>query len=207
MRLWGVLFVAACVLPAETPPPVAPVSGVILERDAQVASGQFSLRVATNEVFRYRFDPKTLVDREQQPVDVAHLKPGDKIEVLSDPVPGSVLRYARTIRVINDPPVSRPPTLGRFRSANRLAEDRIQTGNVTYSGVVFRLNGDRLVLHTRSGGEQSLLLRKDTRYLRNGEIVDPATLQMNTRVFVRAGKDLWDQLEAYQVIWGKILEP
>jgi hypothetical protein len=24
---------------------------------------------------------------------------------------------------------------------------------------------------------------------------------------VRAGKDLYDQVEAYQVIWGKILDP
>jgi hypothetical protein len=27
------------------------------------------------------------------------------------------------------------------------------------------------------------------------------------RVFVRAGKDIYEQVEAYQVIWGKILEP
>jgi len=63
------------------------------------------------------------------------------------------------------------------------------------------------VLHTREGGEQSLLLRKDTRYVENGEIVEAGNLKLNMRVFVRAGKDLYDQLEAYQVIWGSILEP
>jgi hypothetical protein len=27
------------------------------------------------------------------------------------------------------------------------------------------------------------------------------------RVFVRAGKNLYEQVEAYQIIWGQILEP
>jgi hypothetical protein len=192
---------------AETPPSAALIRGVLLERDTQQPSGQFSVRLADNQVFRYEFDRKTYVEREQQLVDVPRLNPGDKVEVLSDALPGSVLRYARTIHVIYDPPPARPPSLGRLRSANRVAEERIPTGTLTYSGVVFRLTSDRLALHTRDGSVKSLLLRKDTRYLQNGEIVDPATLQMNTRVFVRAGKDLWDDLEAYQVIWGKILEP
>jgi hypothetical protein len=194
-------------LTAETPPTAALVRGVLLERDSQLASGQFSVRLADNQVFRYEFDRKTYVEREQQLVDIARLKPGEKVEVVSDALPGSVLRYARTVHVIYDQPPPRPPSLGRLRSSSRLAEERIPLGTVTYSGVVFRLSDQRLVLHTRDGREQALLLRKDTRYLRNGEIVDPAALQMNTRVFVRAGKDLWDQLEAYQVIWGKILEP
>jgi hypothetical protein len=207
MRLLGVVFLGAWILAAETPPSAALVRGVLLERDSQLAAGQFSVRLADNQVFRYQFDRKTYVEREQQLVDVPRLKPGEKVEVVSDALPGSVLRYARTVHVIYDPPAPRPPSLARQRSANRLAEERIPTGTLSYAGVVFRLSGERLVLHTRDGGEQVLLLRKDTRYLRNGEIVDPATLQMNTRVFVRAGKDLWDQIEAYQVIWGKILEP
>jgi hypothetical protein len=121
-----------------------------------------------------------------------------------------VLRYARTVHVTSDLPAPRPPSLtrGRFGTASRLTEDRaLPLGSLTYAGIVFRRTDDRLVLHTRDGREQSLLLRKDTRYLQNGEIVDAATLAPNTRVFVRAAKDLWDQLEAYQVIWGKILEP
>jgi hypothetical protein len=208
MRLfWGVLLVAAGLRAAEIPQSAALVRGVLLERDAQLTSGQFSVRLADNQVFRYQFDRKTYVEREQQLVDVPRLRPGEKVEVVSDALPGSVLRYARTVHVIYEATPPRPPSLGRLRSASRLAEDRVPLGTLTYAGVVYRVNGDRLVLHTRDGREQALLLRKDTRYLRNGEIVDPATLEMNTRVFVRAGKDLWDQLEAYQVIWGKILEP
>jgi len=96
----------------------------------------------------------------------------------------------------------------RRSSADRIMEERaLPLGALTYAGVVFRITGEHLVLRTRDGGEQSVNLRKDTRYLLNGEIVEPETLHLNTRVFVRAGKDLWDQIEAYQVIWGKILEP
>jgi hypothetical protein len=95
----------------------------------------------------------------------------------------------------------------RLRALSFSPERSMPAGNLTFSGVVFRLTGERMVLHTREGGERSLLLRKDTRYLENGELVEPADLKLNMRVFVRAGKDLYDQLEAYQVIWGDILKP
>src|SRR5450759_1465515 len=65
----------------------------------------------------------------------------------------------------------------------------------------------RVVLHTRAAGDLSILLRKDTRYLADGQLVDAESLKPNMRVFVRAGKDLYNEIEAYQVIWGKILTP
>jgi hypothetical protein len=50
-------------------------------------------------------------------------------------------------------------------------------------------------------------LRKDTRYLKDGQLVEAGQLQPTMRVFVRAGKDVYEQVEAYQVIWGTILTP
>ena len=158
-------------------------------------------------MYRYQFDRKTYVERDDQMIEVKRLEPGEKVEVVSDTVPGLILRYARTIHVLPEPAPARPSAANRLRAYRPSVERNLPTGNLTFAGVVFRLNGERLVLHTREGGEQSLLLRKDTRYLENGEIVDAATLKPNTRVFVRAGKDLYDQVEAYQVIWGKILDP
>jgi hypothetical protein len=206
MRQLGVLLLAPALLSAQ-----APVRGVLLERDTQAGPGQFSVRLPTHEVLRFRFDAQTSIERDRHAIDVPRLKPGEKVEVVSDPIPGLVLRYARTVVVVPDPlaaPAPRPPALGRLRSANRYAEERaLPTGNLTYAGIVSRMSGERIVLHTRDGREQALLLRKDTRYLLNGDLVDPATLKLNTMVFVRAGRDLWDQVEAYQVIWGKILAP
>jgi hypothetical protein len=188
-------------------PVAALVRGVLLERDTETPSGEFSVRAADNQVFRYQFDRKTYVERDDRMIDVKRLDPGEKVEVVSDTVPGSVLRYARTIHVLPEPLPPRQITAGRLRAYRSTAERAIPTGNLTFSGVVFRVNGERLVLHTREGGEQSLLLRKDTRYVENGEIVNADTLKLNMRVFVRAGKDLYDQVEAYQVIWGNILVP
>ena len=81
------------------------------------------------------------------------------------------------------------------------------SGSVTYSGVVSKLDGQRVYLHTREAGDLSILLRKDTRFLEDGQIVDPERLKITMRVFVRAGKDLYHEIEAYQVIWGTILTP
>jgi hypothetical protein len=195
------------------PPPL--LRGVLLECDAQVGAGEFSLRAADNHVFRYQFDRKTYVERESRSIDIARLNPGDTVEVVSDATPGSLLRYARTIHVVEEPP--RPAqSLGRVRmprpgaaatsSTLPSAVERLSSAStLSFSGVIFRLSPDRLVLHLRTGDDQTILLRKDTRFLQDGEVVEFADLRPNMRVFVRAGKDLYQQTEAYQVIWGVIL--
>jgi hypothetical protein len=207
-RVWLLVLVSAVGAAQTTPSPSpALIRGVLLERDLPTAAGEFSVRVADNQVFRYRFDAKTYVERENQMIDVPRLQPGEKVEVVSDTVPGSVLRYARTIHVYQDAPPPRPLTAGRLRAYRTAADRSLPTGTLTYSGVVFRLTGERIVLHMREGGDQTILLRKDTRFLENGENVEAGNLKPNMRVFVKAGKDLYDQVEAYQVIWGSILDP
>jgi hypothetical protein len=37
--------------------------------------------------------------------------------------------------------------------------------------------------------------------------VEAAELKPNMRVFVKAGRTLYNEIEAYQVIWGQILMP
>jgi len=197
---------AAAQAPPSNPAP-ALIRGVLLERDPQTASGEFSVRAEDNRVFRYQFDAKTYVERESQLIDVRRLQPGEKVEVLSDAVPGAALRYARTIHVLADPLPARPLSAGRLRAPKSVPDRALPAGNLTYSGVVFRMTNERLVLHTREAGDQSILLRKDTRYLQDGEVVGASDLKPNTRVFIRAGKDLYDEVEAYQVIWGGILNP
>src|SRR3954469_6810317 len=99
-RLPTSLFVFAFpVLFAQTQP--ALIRGVLLERDTP-ATGEFSVRNGENQVFRYHFDAKTYVERENQMIDVPRLQPGEKVEVVSDSVPGSILRYARTVHVYED---------------------------------------------------------------------------------------------------------
>jgi hypothetical protein len=64
-----------------------------------------------------------------------------------------------------------------------------------------------LVLRTRTEPEQIVLLRDDTRFLQGGFPVDVSQLSINARVFIRGGRNLENDLEAYQVIWGEIPGP
>ncbi len=180
-------------------------TGTILERDPQTASGQFSVRVATNQVFRYRFDEKTTVSRDSQTVDVARLQPGDWVEVISDQPPGAALRYAIAIRVLasNSPPRTERRPL-RFSGA---ADRGTLSGDLSFTGVVLQVSGDRLTLRLRDGREQALTLRQDTSYLADGKRVDAEALKPGARVFVEAGRSIFEQVEAYRVVWGAIMQP
>ena len=183
------------------------IRGVLVERDAHAKSGQFTVRAADDRIFHYRFDAKTYVERENRLIDVAQLDPGEKVEVLSDEGPASALRYARTIHVILPQPPARPLSQGRLRAYRSAAEHYEQLATLSFSGVVSSLQNDRLVLHTKDAGDQTIMLLQDTRFLENGEIVERTTLQPSMRVFVRGGRGLYGEVEAYQVIWGEILVP
>jgi hypothetical protein len=206
MRIIGVLLVLALRCTAQTESSGALMRGTLLECDAR-PSGEFSIRGADNQVLRYRFDAKTYVERDERLIDAARLAPGEKIEVLSEREPASPLRYAMTIHVLQPLPPPRPKTLGRYRAYASAPEPAIPAGNVTYSGVVSRLDSQHVLIHTRDAGDLSILLRKDTRFLEDGQVVDAERLKPTMRVFVRAGKDIYQQVEAYQVIWGSILAP
>jgi len=209
MRGPWLLILLPLAVAAQTVTAPALIRGVILECDSQAPAGELAVRDASNEVFRYQFDAKTYAERDGQMIPAWHLKAGEKVEVVADRLLASAIRYARTIHVIQPLPPPRPQTMGRYRapgpSGTKL--DPVPAGTLAFSGVVGRLNGERVVLHTRLKGEQSILLRADTRYLRDGEIVEAKELKPNMRVYIRAGKTLYDQVEAYQIIWGSILTP
>jgi hypothetical protein len=204
MRAFCLCLLAPLIAGAQFPAPEQ--AGVVLELDSNVAAGEFAIRAPGNQVYRYRFDAKTLVERDTLSGGMGHLHPGDRVTVQSDPVADSLLRCARTVRVLK---AGVQPALAdsRLQSDAFPWLDRTPpSGNLTYAGVVSRFSGQSLVLRTRTG-EQTLLIRRDTRYVDNGDTVEAAELRPNMRVFVRAGKNLYEQVEAYQVIWGSILEP
>jgi hypothetical protein len=203
MRAWCLLLLAPLVAGAQFPAPEQP--GVLLERDLNVDSGELAIRAPDNQVYRYRFDAKTLVHRDTFSGGMGHLRLGDQVTVESEAVAGSLVRYARTIWVSNSTSALSPADSRRSIGFS-LLDLSPHTGTLTFAGVVARLNGQSLVLRTREG-EQTLLIRRDTRYVANGDTVEAARLQPNMRVFVRAGRNLYEQVEAYQVIWGSILNP
>lgn len=176
--------------------------GVLLERDAS----EFSIRAADSRVFRYRFDRNTYVERGHEMIDMPRLAPGEQVEVISEKQEGMPLRYAQTVHVL---PAARTPapTMTVQNRAQTATEDRpLPFGAFSLTGVVFRIIPGAISLHTRTG-EQNLIVRPDTRFMADGNIVEPSALKTNMHVFIQAGKTLYGELEAYRVVWGGILQP
>ena len=208
MRLWIGLLFLAIPLAAQQQAPIGLVRGTLLECGAKGASGELTVRTENNQVFRFAFDGQTYFERDQEHVPATRLEKGEWLEIVADKSPGSLVRYARTVHVIERPaPLHSARPAARWRAYRGDLDPLFARGDMTFSGVVRRLNDDRLVLHTRADGDKTILLRQDTRYLSGGSQVDAAALQPNTRVFIRAGKNLDNHIEAYQVVWGEILEP
>ncbi|SPE41553.1 conserved exported hypothetical protein [Candidatus Sulfopaludibacter sp. SbA3] len=193
------VFILLCLSTLAQDLPV--VRGVLVRRD--IKTGELSLRAADDRVLRYRFDAQTYVERENRAIDAADLKAGEQLEVVSEAVPGAPLRAARSIHVLSlAPPRHHLPT-----PSLRAAAVEIEKGNLTFSGLILRVTPTRLVLHQREGGDQEILLRPDTRFADNGEVVAAASLKPNMRVFVRGARNDSGNVEAFQVVWGSMLEP
>jgi hypothetical protein len=99
-----------------------------------------------------------------------------------------------------------PP--GPLPARHRSPTERIvPRGRLTSHGIVIEKTADKLVLRMRDRSEKTFHLRPDTDFFEDGRAVEAPALRLNTRVFVRAGLGLMDELEAYTVIWGEIVDP
>jgi len=187
--------------------PIGIVRGALVECD----SAHLTVSAEENHIFRFLTDARTFIERDHLRIYCDKLSKGERLEVVSDRSPDPGVRYARLISVVN------PGT----RSARRRALMAIRApvpyddptvtiaprGSLTFTGVVLSLNADGLVLRTRVDGEKWILVRRDTRFRADGLQVEPASLRSSTRVFVRAGRNLDGEIEAYEVVWGEILAP
>ncbi len=144
------------------------------------------------------FDSLSILELSRRRVTVSKLEPGDPIEIITDHKPGSRDCYIRMLQVI---PPAPPPK--RARAAVKRPVFELPHGDRTVSGVIIRRDARSITVRTRDG-DQTLLLRKDTRYVADGAQQDTSALAVNARVFVRAGPNLDGVIEAYQVMWGEI---
>ena len=181
---------------------LALMAGVLLERDVS----EFSIRAADSRVFRYRFDRSTYVERNHEMIDMARFPLGERVEVLSEKQEGMALRYALTVHAIPAAPLPRPAGAGQNRAPAAVEDRPLPYGSFSINGLIFRIVPGAISLHTRAG-DLNVILRSDTRYMADGAIVDPSALKTNMRVFIQAGKTLYDEIEAYRVVWGSILQP
>jgi hypothetical protein len=208
---WKILastLIPACLGFAQESAPIGIVRGDLLAWSGTVARGELVFRNADARVFQCSFDERSYFERSNQRISVATLNRGDRVEVLADHKIGSGICYARIVQMVDAEPFktaarprARPAT---YRSASDLFAPR---GDMTFAGIILKVSPEELLLRTRANGRRIILLRPDTRFLGEGQSLEFGSLLVNTRVFIRAGKNLDDQIEAYQVIWGDILEP
>ncbi len=187
--------------------PGAVTRGEMIECDLKGAGGELSVRTAENAVFRFSFDAKTYFEREKARISALKLEKGDQLEIVSEGVPESMVRYARTVHVLASDTRRAASRSYRTRISRGWMDEIAPKGNLTFSGLVRLVDRGRMVLRTRAQGDQSIMLRDDTRYLQDGVQVAAATLKPNTRVFVRGSRNFEGDVEAYQVVWGSILDP
>jgi hypothetical protein len=199
------LLLAAAALAQESAPPGL-LRGVLLSWSAAADGGAFTFLGFENRVYSCSYDQKTYMERDNQRITFARAEKGDRLEIVSDRRPGSPLCYARTVHILNDPRAYLMPGV-RPRPKEPAFATLTPRANLTFTGVVVRVTSATLTLRSRSGEHQLIHVRPDTRFLGEGQVAGPGSLRANTMVFVRAGKNLDDEVEAYQVIWGGILHP
>ena len=192
------LAVFACLTLAGAPVP-AP-KGVFRGNVINVENYTLELKTTLGLHYSCEFDKHTYMERDGQRVFSGALKADEPVEIITD-IRGTAC-YTRTLRFI--PSTARLLNVRPYRSS---IDHIYPRGNMTFAGVVRRFNPQMLVLRTRDDAEKIVLLREDTRYLDSGIPVDFTKLSVNTRVFIRGGKNFENDLEAYQVIWGEIPGP
>ena len=201
MRVSGMLAIALAAAPLCVPAdmPKGLFHGQMVSWEGSAAKGVLLARSAAGIVEGCGYDSMSYLELSRQRITVAKLEPGDPVEIITDHKPGSRDCYIRMLQVI---PPSPPPTRAKPAAAVRPTFD-LPHGDRTIAGVVIRRDARSITLRTR-GGEQTLLLRNDTRYLGDGAQQDAGAVLVNTRVSVRAGPNMYGGIEAYQVMWGEI---
>jgi len=174
--------------------------GSMVSWEGSLTKGVLLARNSAGTVEGCGYDSLSYLELSRNRITVSKLEPGDPLEILTDHKPGSRDCYIRMLQVI---PPGPPPGRATARPVPTRPAFERPRGDRTVSGVVISNNARYITLRTREG-EQTLLLRKDTRYLTDGAPQDAAALTVNTRVFVRAGRNLEGGIEAYQVVWGEI---
>jgi hypothetical protein len=200
MRLWPGFILAASMLAQQEIAPIGIVRAALIECDAT----RLTVRTADNHTYGFVIDSKTFIERDNFRISCSKLDKAEPLEIVSDRSTEPGLAYARLITVVN-------PAIRARRRALLDHEDPTLSiaprGSLTFTGVVLRMDDDGLVLRTRVDGEKWILVRHDTRFREDGLRVEPSSLHSSTRVFVRAGKNLDGEIEAYEIVWGEILIP
>jgi hypothetical protein len=203
---WIVILAATAALAQESAPSGF-LRGQLLSWTGSPRAGEFTFQAAENHIYFCSYDDKTYFEREKRHITITGTEKGDRLEVVSDQRQGSSICYARTVHVVDEPHIVKLPGV-RPRPRPVATPDLAATrGTLSFSGAVLQVTPETLYLRSRAGKRSAIHLRPDTRYLMEGQPAEIGSLRANLVVFVRAGKNLDNEVEAYQVVWGEILQP
>ena|SRR5258708_11415095 len=200
----GVWLAASAGLCAAAEMPVGFFRGNLDGWQGTAVSGEIVAHDTSGAVESCGYDSRSYFERARERVTLTKLAQGDSIEVLADHKPGSWTCYARIVRVLEvQPRVSQRPARPTSPPSIPLTGP-LARGDRSVAGLVTRLERNAVWIKTREG-EQVVYLRPDTHYLDSGLRVERASVPLNERVYVRAGRDIDGDIEAYEVVWGAIL--
>src|SRR5258708_1089583 len=207
MKPGWIILLAAAGATAQESAPSGFLRGQLLSWTGTPRAGEFTFQASENHVYFCSYDEKTYFEREKRHITIAGTEKGDRLELVSDQRQGSTVCYARTVHIMDEPRIVKFPGV-RPRTSPVSTPDLAATrGTLTFSGVVLKATPQTLYLRSPAGDRSAIRLRPDTRYLIEGQPVEVGTLRAHLAVFVRAGKNLDHEVEAYQVVWGEILQP
>lgn len=190
---------------AQAQAPVRIVRGEITQFAYAGGIGQITIRDALYKTHDCQLSPDTWFEYNLKKTEPANVRLTMTAEVVADTRSGEAACVALTVYLREAVP--RMP-IGLMASTNlRILDGLYPRGNLIFTGTVRGVEGRELILRTRKGEEQRLIVREDTIFQHDGRVAKPAELEPQTRVHVRAGKTFEGKLEAFQVTWGKILQP
>jgi len=204
MKYWSALAVFAFGLQADPRAPLGIVRANLSHWEGSWEGGSLHLKLDSGADYACQFDGRTFFDRERARIQISRLKSGDRLELVTDRTTVQQKRcYARMVRVL--PPGT--PEGFTWGSITRATEHFAPRGMIEYSGVILASDAKWLVIRTRAADRHEIRMRPDTKIMLAGYPAQASALDVNQRVFVRAGLNAEEELEAYQIIGGDILQP
>lgn len=183
-------------------PPLGILRAELLSWDGAWNDGVLQLRLESGSDYSCAFNSRTFFERDRTRISPGRLRPGDKLHVVSDRTSPNAKCFARMVKV-----VAQHEQPAEWGSVTRATEHFAPRGSLLYSGVVVDQAEAAFTMRTRAGERHRILIRSDTRFLSNGSAAGREILEMNRQVNVRAGLNPDDEIEAYQVVSGEILQP
>jgi hypothetical protein len=181
------------------------VRGVFEDWVGSSSHGTFRFLTGDKETYGCAFTSRTYFEREHRRTFITNIEKGQQLEVLSERISEPPRCRALIVRVLTEKALESPRY--RQRPIYSPTESFAPRGDLVFTGVVSRLTEKSFVLRLRDGSRHLIQLRADTRFGGSGTPSDRTLIPANRPVQVRAGKTFENEVEAYSIVWGEMLQP